>query len=241
MGEFDARRQHCIDALEAGLGSRLDSVLHRRVALLLRFERHRLRQLGTTFHLLELERLQMVLERLHEPLRSDDLAVLALDRAVGGAEAPPPARAYVHLLDDGAVAPPLWDQLRIRPYAKDVLAGRVEDPLDPNLVLVRRRHLRLHRSPFVRSTTCAKRSSRCSHVVIPSKAYGASVQTRARPTFSVTTRPASSRTRTCFFIPVSEMPNGAARSPIVAGPDPSRSTTARRVGSPRAANALSIY
>ena len=27
-----------------------------------------------------------------------------------------------------------------------------------------------HRAPFVRSTTCAKRSSRCSHVLMPSKA-----------------------------------------------------------------------
>src|SRR5437870_8100581 len=27
-----------------------------------------------------------------------------------------------------------------------------------------------HRAPFVRSTTCAKRSSRCSHVLVPSKA-----------------------------------------------------------------------
>src|SRR5712691_2411813 len=28
----------------------------------------------------------------------------------------------------------------------------------------------VHRSPFVRSTTCAKRSSRCSHLLMPSKA-----------------------------------------------------------------------
>src|SRR5205807_6158197 len=31
-------------------------------------------------------------------------------------------------------------------------------------------HSGAHRAPFVRSTTCAKRSSRCSHVLMPSKA-----------------------------------------------------------------------
>src|SRR5579862_3968475 len=36
-----------------------------------------------------------------------------------------------------------------------------------------------HRAPFVRSTTWANRSSRCSHVLMPSKAYGTSMHLRA--------------------------------------------------------------
>ena len=43
----------------------------------------------------------------------------------------------------------------------------------------------------------------------------------------------------CFFIPVSDMPKGSASSLIVALPEPSRSRTARRVGSARAAKARS--
>src|SRR5207245_10164479 len=96
-----------------------------------------------------------------------------------------------------------------------------------------------HPAPFVRSTTCAKRSSRCSHVLMPSKAYGASMHLRTRPTFSVVTSSASSSSRMCFFIPVSDMPKGSASSLIVAWPDPSRSRTERRVGSARAAKARS--
>src|SRR3954465_4866949 len=99
---------------------------------------------------------------------------------------------------------------------------------------------RAHRSPFVRSTTLANRSSRCSHVLMPSKAYGASMHRRARPTFSEVTSSASSSSRTCFFMPVSDMPKGSASSLIVALPEPSRSRMARRVGAPRAANARAV-
>jgi hypothetical protein len=74
---------------------------------------------------------------------------------------------------------------------------------------------------------------------MPSKAYGASMHLRKRPTFSVVTSSASSSSRTCFFIPVSDMPKGSASSLIVALPEPSRSRTARRVGSARAAKARS--
>src|SRR5205814_1962985 len=56
---------------------------------------------------------------------------------------------------------------------------------------------------------------------------------RARPTFSVVTSSASSSSWMCFFIPVSDMPKGSASSLIVALPVPSRSRTARRVGSAR--------
>src|SRR5581483_2489030 len=73
---------------------------------------------------------------------------------------------------------------------------------------------RAHGAPFVRSTTWANRSSRCSHVLMPSKAYGASMHVRTRPIFSVVTSSASSSSRMCFFIPVSDMPNGAASSLI---------------------------
>src|SRR4051812_48481195 len=57
---------------------------------------------------------------------------------------------------------------------------------------------------------------------------------RTRPTFSVVTSCASSSSRMCFFIPVSDMPKGSASSLIVALPLPSRSSTARRVGAARA-------
>src|SRR5205085_4602982 len=159
-----------VDAREAGLCAFLDAVLHRGVALLGRLEAHRLRQLRLLAEILELESLQMVLERLHEALGGLDLVELALDGAERRAEAIGPAGPDVHLLDDGAVAPPFRDQLRIRPDGVDVRARRVEGPLDADLELVRGGDSGAHRAPFVRSTTCAKRSSRCSHVLMPSKA-----------------------------------------------------------------------
>src|SRR5262249_26254072 len=162
-----------------------DTVLHRRVALLGRAEEHRLRQLRAVAEILELERLQVILERLNEPLRRLDHAVLALDDAERRAEAVRAARADVHLLDDRAAAPPSGEQLRTRPDGEGVRSRGIEDPPDPDLELVRGGDGRgVHRSPFVRSTTCAKRSSRCSHVLMPSNAYGTSMHLRTRPTFS---------------------------------------------------------
>src|SRR5690242_14365164 len=90
--------KHRVDAREAAPGALLDAVLHRRVAFLDRREAHRLRQLRLLAEILELQRLQMVLERLHQPLRRLDLAELALDDAERRAEAIRPARAHVHLL-----------------------------------------------------------------------------------------------------------------------------------------------
>src|ERR1700744_2379740 len=81
-------REHLVDALHAALCALLDAVVHRGVAFLGRLEAHRLRELRALAEVLELERLQMVLERLDEPGRRIDFAELALDRAVGGAEAP---------------------------------------------------------------------------------------------------------------------------------------------------------
>jgi hypothetical protein len=46
------------------------------------------------------------------------------------------------------------------------------------------------------------------------------VHLRARPIFSVVTSSASSSSRMCFFIPVSDMANGSASSLIVALPAP---------------------
>src|SRR4051794_34713948 len=232
--------QHRVDPREAGLRTLLDAVLHRHVALLGRLEAHRLRQLRLLAEILELERLEVVLERLDEPLGRVHLLELALDDPAGRLEAVVAAGADVHLLDDRAVAPPFGDQLRVGPDREDVRSRRIEDALDTDLELVGGGDGGgVHRAPFVRSTTCAKRSSRCSHVLMPSKAYGASVHLRTRPIFSVVTSSASSSSRTCFFIPVSDMAKGSASSLIVAPPSPSRSRTARRVGSARAANARS--
>src|SRR5581483_1270402 len=85
----------------------------------------------------ELERLEMVLEGLDEPRGRVDLAELALDDTVGSPKAIAAAGSHVHLLDDGRVTPPLGDQFRIRPDGVDVLARRVEDPLDADLELAR--------------------------------------------------------------------------------------------------------
>src|SRR5262245_24916319 len=107
-------RQQRVDARKAGLRALLDAVLHGGVALLGRLEAHRLRQPCLLAEIVELECLQVVLERLHEALGRLDLAELALDDAEGGAETVGAAGTDVHLLDDGAVAPPFGDQLRVR-------------------------------------------------------------------------------------------------------------------------------
>ena len=98
---------------------------------------HRLRQLRLLAEILEDERLQVVHERLHEAFGRFDLAKLALDDAARSAEAVGAARANVHLLDDRALAPPLGDQLWIRPDGEDVRTRCVEDALDLDLELVR--------------------------------------------------------------------------------------------------------
>src|SRR6185312_3056391 len=126
-------RERRVDAREAPLRALFDAVLHRRVALDGRLEVHRLRQLRLLAEVFELERLQMVHERLDEPRGRIDLAELALDDAVRGLELVRAAGADVHLLDDGAVTPPFGDQLRVRPDRVDVLARCVEDALDADV------------------------------------------------------------------------------------------------------------
>src|SRR5947209_19338764 len=153
-------------------------------------------------------------------------------------------RSVVELLRDGAVARRhIRNRLAHGGLAIGLLLQLLRAGFHRGLLLGREAVLLLgggaHRAPFVRSTTAAKRSSRCSHVLMPSKAYGASMQLRTRPTFSVVTSSASSSSLMCFFIPVSDMPKGSASSLIVARPEPSRSRTARRAGSARAANARS--
>src|SRR5882757_7435511 len=119
--------QQRVDACEAALCAFFDAVLHGGVALLGCLEAHRLCQPRLLAEVFELECLQVVLERLYEAFGWFDFAELALDDAVGGAEAVAPAGTDVHLLDDGAVAPPFGDQLWIGPDGVDVGAGCVED------------------------------------------------------------------------------------------------------------------
>src|SRR5206468_426411 len=127
--------QQRVDAREAPLRALLDAVLHGGVSLLGRLEAHRLGQLRLLTEILELERLQVILERLHEARGWLDLAELTLDDAEAGSEPVGAAGTDVHLLDDGAVAPPFGDQLRICPDGVDVRARCVEDPLDADLEL----------------------------------------------------------------------------------------------------------
>src|SRR5262249_48410733 len=166
--------EHRVDAREPSFRAFLDAVLHRRVALLGRLEAHCLRQPRPLAQVLELESLEVVLKRLHEAFGRCDLAKLAFDDAEAGPEPVSTAWPDVHLFYDRAVAPPFGDQLWIRPDGKDVGARRVEDPLDADLELTGRGDRcvvhRCQRAPFVRSTTCANRSRRCSQVLMPSKA-----------------------------------------------------------------------
>src|SRR5580698_3818722 len=99
-------RQNRVDAGKTALRALLDAVLHGRVALLGRLEEHRLGQPGLLTEILELERLEVILEGLDEARRRLHLPELPLDEAVGGAEPVGAAGTDVHLLDDGAVAPP---------------------------------------------------------------------------------------------------------------------------------------
>ncbi len=88
--------QQRVDAREALLRALLDAVLQRGVSLLGRLEAHRLGQLRLLAEILELERLQVVLERLHEPRGGHDLAELALDDAEGRSEpVGPPGRTSI--------------------------------------------------------------------------------------------------------------------------------------------------
>src|SRR4051794_1172046 len=70
--------EHRVDAREARLRALLYAVLHGGVALLGRLEAHRLGQLRLLAQILELEGLEVVLERLNEARGRIDLAELAL-------------------------------------------------------------------------------------------------------------------------------------------------------------------
>src|SRR5690606_15607603 len=148
-------------------------------------------------------------------------------------EAPVSAAFNFHLLDHQLVtpAPPLGDQRRIRIGTPHPLPRRVEDALDPELPLTRPRHRRpvLHRRvhssiPWIRSRKASSRLRRSSTICLSSRIHAASSsnrfgprrQCRTRPTFSVSTSPASSSTCTCFFTPVRVISNNRASSLIVA-------------------------
>ena len=76
---------------------------------------------------------------------------------------------------------------------------------------------------------------------LPPAGAAPSLQVRTRPTFSVVTSPACSRTPTCFFMPVRVMWNLSASSVIEASARPSCSRTPRRVASESAANEASKW
>ena len=204
------------------------------------------------------------LEGLHDALGRRDLAVgpaeagLAAVRT-GHHEAPVAAGADVHHVDGRrhpARTPPFGDERWIGVGRVHAVAGGVEHALAVDLAIARRGDCLLltgHRGSFVVAVwfaRAARRSGRGARrasggTSAPTRRprparRGARLQRRARPTFSVVTSPASSSTPTCFFRPVSEMPNGSASSEIVALPRPRRSRMPRRVGSASAPNVRSI-
>ena len=99
----------------------------------------------------------------------------------------------------------------------------------------------------VNPTTAERKSERelqsrrypSSQAVSAERRLGPSLQVRTRPTFSVVTSPACSKTPTCFFMPVRVMWNFEARSVIDASARPSCSRTPRLVASESAANETS--
>src|ERR1044072_9134511 len=105
----------------------------------------------------------MVLERLHQALWRLDLAELALDDAEGRSEPVSTAGTDVHLLHDGAVAPPLGAQLRIRPDGEEWGAGGVEAPRGALLELARGGAGVFYGAPSALPPPGASRWSRCSH------------------------------------------------------------------------------
>src|SRR5262249_53802403 len=143
-------------------------------------------------------------------------------------------------------APPLRQQLRLREAPPEALARGVEDALDADLAVAGGGDYQvaaaalafgsLHRgcahdtSPFrsrnsARLSNCSSPICRCFWIqaLSSSSRRALSRQVRTRPTFSVTTSPASSSTWTCFFRPVSVISKLSARSLIDAPPRPSRS------------------
>ena len=86
---------------------------------------------------------------------------------------------------------------------------------------------------LMKNPTTTERTSDREHVV--TRAFNAPV----RIVFEAWTRPACSRTPTCFFMPVRVMRNFPARSVIDASARPSCSSTPRRVASESAANEAS--
>src|SRR5687768_11510862 len=258
--------ERSVALVHALLHSRLDHP----VAILGRVEETGRDQLRTTVaEILESCRLEsdvtghaVPLECLNHALRRHDFAVATLEamhslRPVLD-ETPVSPALHFHSLDHELVAtsPPLCDELRIGHRLPYSLPRRVEDALDANLAIPRRRDDRAccgllrrcaHGAPFVRSRKASSRLRRSFSIRwyisiqsdSSSRRRGPRRALRTRPTFFVVTSPASSRRLTCFFIPVSVMPNLPARSVMDASPRPSRTRIPRRVGSESAANVLS--
>src|SRR5450432_2194392 len=145
--------------------------------------------------------------------------------------------------------PPTLKQLRLRPRLVHDPRRAVERTRDDELALglsfdfgfVLHFAFSFCLSSSITTSNSSKRASQSWRYfsiqsVTSCSRRGPSLQVRTRPTFSVTTSPACSKTPTCFFMPVSVMSNLPARSVIEASPRPSRSITPRRVASERAAN-----
>jgi len=150
---------------------------------------------------------------------------------------------------DARLAARVDDPARLVPAVELALARRARKQvehargrrLDQALVA----ELAAHPAP---STKRSKRSNRHSQAwrwasshssASPSVVAGPSRHSRARPTFLVSTRPASSRIPTCFLIPLRVRPDGSASWLSVAGPRRRRSRTSRRLESESAKNVAS--
>src|SRR3989454_9548408 len=198
---------------------------------------------------------QVVGER--DPLVGDDVVEAGLVRGGGaGLHSVPLVAAYTEIRVEahrgvvGAAAEPAGLQVGVGPGGEDTRSwpvvraldreGRVDDGSFGHRGLLRGQS-------GCSARTAPSRSRRRSQVVRRSwiqrpatdSARLSIWQVRTRPTFSDRTSPLASSTATCWRTAGSDIANGCASWLTYAGPGPSRSPIARRVGSERAWNTRS--